>query len=182
MAEITTIARPYAKAAFEFAKAQEGGLKQWSEILTTAAGITRDPSMYQVLSSPMETARKSEIMLAVLEQAYQGEIPQSAQNFIQILAENRRLTALPEVATLYEGMREEEERTIRAELISAFPVSDQQQQQIAAVLKRRLDRDVTLECHVDDSLLGGAIIRAGDLVIDGSARSQLAKLSAVLGQ
>jgi F-type H+-transporting ATPase subunit delta len=103
-----------------------------------------------------------------------------AANFVRVLSANRRLGLLPEIATLYEIMRREAEGSVQAELVSAFPATEAQQAEVIASLRRRLGRDVTLTCTTDAALLGGAIIRAGDLVIDGSVRGKLDRLGTAL--
>ena len=103
------------------------------------------------------------------------------RNLIRLLAQNRRLHALPAIEEQYETLRAEAERTIRAELESALPVSEQELQRIASALKARLGRDVELVCKINEKLIGGAAIRAGDLVIDGSVRARLEKLAATVG-
>ncbi len=179
MAELTTIARPYARAAFETARAVDGGLAQWSEMLQLTAAIVSDPAMREVLASPsLDSDHKAGLMLEVCGDRLTSE----GSNFVRLLAENNRLAVLPDVADVFEQLRAEAEATVEAELVSALQVSDEQREQIAAALSKRLGREVALKCTVDKSLLGGAIIRAGDLVIDGSARGKLAKLAIALRQ
>jgi F-type H+-transporting ATPase subunit delta len=101
-------------------------------------------------------------------------------NFVRVLATNRRLELLPDIAALYEIQRQEAEGTIKAELVSAYPATDEQQARIIESLRRRLGKDIELSCSTDAGLLGGAIIRAGDLVIDGSVRGKLERLGSAL--
>ena len=182
MAETITIARPYARAAFEEANSKKGGLKRWSDFLHVAAGVVANDDMKQVLASPaLSSEEKAELILGLCGDLVDGKGPiQSQQNFVQLLAENERLVLLPEILSLFEDLRAEAEKTIQAQLISAYPVSDEQRDRVAAALKKRLNLDVQLDVQVDETLLGGAIIRAGDLVIDGSAQGQLAKLAHAL--
>ncbi|MFN2273612.1 MAG: F0F1 ATP synthase subunit delta [Anaerolineales bacterium] len=176
MAEILTIARPYAQAAFQFASSQQA-LGQWSDMLELLALVAVDPEMTALIENP----RLTDTELADLFIAIGGDrLDGKCQNFIRLLAENRRLRLLPEIATLFEIQRREAERTIRAELITAFPATEAQQATITAALKQRLGRDIELECSTDSSLIGGAIIRAGDLVIDGSVRGKLERMSNTL--
>ena len=176
MAETTTIARPYAQAAFELARA-ENALPVWSEMLNFVAAVAKDPQIAALLNSP----RVSRTQLADLFISVAGErLNLQGSNFIRLLAENRRLDVLTEIAALYQVMRAAAEGVLEAEMISAQPVSDAQRAQMTAALKARLQRDVNLTVSTDASLLGGAIIRAGDLVIDGSARGKLAKLAVAL--
>ena len=176
MAEKTTVARPYAQAVFDLARSK-GVLRDWSNTLQLAAAVVADPQMQRLISHPR--IRKEQIQSLIMDVAGAG-FSAEAKNFINVLIENRRLNLLPEIAAQYELYRAEAERTITAEVVSAFPVSNEQQARIAAALKKRLGREVSLNCTVDEALLGGAVIRAGDLVIDGSITGQLTRLSSVL--
>ena len=176
MAESLTIARPYAQAAFLFAS-QHQVLRDWSGMLELLAAIATDPEMARLIDSPQLT----DTQLAELFIGVGGEqLDEKCRNFIRVLAESRRLNLLPEIAALFEIQRREAEKSIRAELITAFPVTAAQQDVVIAALKQRLGLDIELECTIDASLLGGAIIRAGDLVIDGSIRGQLERLGSAL--
>jgi F-type H+-transporting ATPase subunit delta len=176
MAEALTVARPYAQAAFNFAS-EQGTLKEWSDMLGLLARIAEDAAMQDVIDSPHMTEQQ----LANLFISVGGEhLAENCANFIRVLATNRRLALLPEISALYEIKRRDAEGSVQAELVSAFPATDAQQAEIIASLKKRLGRDVTLTCSTDATLLGGAIIRAGDLVIDGSVRGKLDRLGAAL--
>jgi len=173
MAEKSTIARPYAVAVFALAK-EQSKLKEWSDMVCTAAAVAHDETIVALFSNTNVSKTKlAELVIAVCGKTLSAE----GKNLIKLLAENRRLVLLPDIAVQYELLRAEEEKTIEAEVISAFQVSDAQQKQIAQKLKKRLGREVTLSCRVDNSLIGGAIIKAGDLVIDGSTTGQIQKLS-----
>jgi F-type H+-transporting ATPase subunit delta len=173
MAEKTTIARPYAEAIFELAKEQKQ-LKQWSDLLQMLAAVTSNEDMHQMIGNT--NVSKDQLADFVLELCG-ADFSTTAKNLVKVLAENRRLTLMDEIAAQYEALRAEEEKTIEAEVVSAFDISEAQQKQIADKLKARLGREVSLSCRVDSSLLGGAIIKAGDLVIDGSTLGQIQKLS-----
>jgi F-type H+-transporting ATPase subunit delta len=176
MAETTTIARPYAQAAFELARA-DNALPAWSEMLNLAAAVAHDPQLTAQLSNPrIARSQLADLFIAVCGK----HLTAQGQNFIRLLADNRRLNVMTEIAALFQVMRAEAEGVLEASMISAQPVSDAQRTQITAALKARLKREVTLAVSTDASLLGGAIIRAGDLVIDGSARGKLAKLAVAL--
>lgn len=178
MAEKSTIARPYAQAAFDLAQ-QADDLKQWSEMLRFAASVAADKQMSALLDSPKVTQRQLvELFFAVCE----GQLNPAAKNFIRVLVDNKRLNVLPEIAGLYEKHRTEAEMSVEAEVISAFPLSDVLQQQITEALKKRLRRAVSLTTRIDESLIGGAVIRAGDLVFDASVSGQLDKLTTALTQ
>lgn len=176
MAETLTIARPYAQAVFLFANTRQA-LGVWSEMLELLAAIAANPDVAGLIDSP----RLTETQRADLFIDLGGEhLDEKGRNFIRLLAENRRLNLLPEIAALYEIQRREAEKTVRAELVSAFPVSDAHKATVMEALKKRLGLEIELECSIDPALLGGAIIRAGDLVIDGSVRGKLERLGSTL--
>ncbi|WP_455200663.1 F0F1 ATP synthase subunit delta [Kaarinaea lacus] len=173
MAEKSTIARPYAEAVFALAK-EQSKLKQWSDMLQAAAAVAMNDDMQAMISNTnVDKAQLANLILDVCG----GKFTAEGKNLIKLLAENRRLPMLAEIAAQYEELRAEEEKTIDAEVIAPFEVSAAQQKQIAEKLKARLGREVSLSCSVDSTLLGGAIIKAGDLVIDGSTKGQIQKLS-----
>jgi F-type H+-transporting ATPase subunit delta len=173
MAEKSTIARPYAEAIFALAK-EQSELKSWSAMLSDIATVAANETMKAMISNTnVGKSQLADLMLDICG----SELSDQGKNLIKLLAENRRLSLLVEIAAQYEVLRAEEEKTIEAEVISAFEVSDAQQKQIAEKLKARLGREVTLSCRVDQSLLGGVVIKAGDLVIDGSTIGQIQKLS-----
>lgn len=180
MAEKTTLARPYAQAVFDLARAQGkdgAGLKAWSEMLELAASVATDPQMQSLIGDPR--IRKEQLVQLVLD-VCGTKLDEAGQNFIKLLVENRRLDVLPEIRAHYEAQRAEAEGTLQAQVVSAFPLSAEQQSKIASALKARLGRSINVTASVDQSLLGGVIIRAGDMVIDGSARGQLANLATAL--
>lgn len=178
MAEKTTLARPYAQAAFEIAQSK-GALARWSEVLAAAAAIASHQDMRALIGNPRVT--KDQLVRLFLEIGG-AQFDEPAQNFVRLLAENDRLGLLPEIAALYETLRAEAEKKVEAQVVSAFPLDDAQQNQIVVALKRRLGRDVALKTSVDPALVGGAVIRAGDLVIDGSVNGHLANLTAALSR
>lgn len=178
MADFNTIARPYARAAFDLAR-EQGQLAAWSEQLGVLAAIVRDVQVQAILASPrLSPAQQQELMLDICGE----QLDEGGRNFVALLAENRRLIALPDVAQQYEELRAAEEGTLQARLISAKPVDDALCDTLAEALGRRLRRKVTLQPEVDESLLGGAVIRAGDLVIDGSVRGRLNRLATELNR
>ena len=178
MAEAITVARPYAQAAFLFANEHQT-LKDWSEMLSLLAMIADDAGMRELIDSPHVT----ETQLADLFIQIAGDqINEKCANFVRVLSANGRLTLLPEIAALFEIQRQDAEGTVQAQLVSAFPASESQQAAIIASLRKRLGREVELSCSTDAELLGGAIIRAGDLVIDGSVRGKLQRLGTALSR
>ena len=175
MAESITVARPYAQAAFDEAR-KLGNLKGWSDMLQAAAQSMANAEVRAVVTSPRVIRSQLEaLMLALSGGSSKGE-----QNFIKLLTESQRLTLLPEIAAHFEALRAEEERSVDVLITSAFDLDEAQKQKMTAALKKRLGREIRLSCAVDNKLLGGAIIRAGDQVIDGSARSQLSELANAL--
>lgn len=178
MAEKTTIARPYALAIFESAKAK-GQLAKVTEALRIAAAAVSDPALASLIGDPGVADDK---ITALLTDVCGDHASAEVGNFFKLLAEYNRLTILPEIADLFDSYRAEEERTVEAEVISAAELSEAQKTDIASGLKKRLGREITLQCSIDESLVGGAIIRAGDLVIDGSITSQLNKLGQALSR
>jgi len=172
MAEKTTIARPYAQAVIDLAK-ESGEMSKWSQMLELAAAVAADPTMDQLIHSPRIEAEE---LLTVFLDVCGDKLNDTGKNMVRVLADNDRLSLLPEIAELFEQQRAESEGTVKAEVISATPLSDAQQSALAQALKKRLGREISLDCTTDESLLGGAIIRAGDTVIDGSAVGRLEKL------
>lgn len=172
MSDSTTIARPYAKAIFEHALAEKN-LAQWSEHLLMLAQVVLNPQASQFIGNPAST---EEQQIELLQAACGGKDNKSLNNLITLLASNKRLMLLPEIKVLYEAHRAEQEKTLDVDVISFSTVSTTQQQQLIDSLSKRLQRKVSLKISIDPSLLGGAVIRAGDLVIDGSVRGKLNKL------
>ena len=176
MAEALTIARPYAQAAFDEASKQNR-LKEWSDALQAATDALSNPLVRSVMDSPrVDEKRRESVMLALCG----GKLAATEQNFIRILVENHRLPVLEEITTLFETMRAEAEKSVDVTVTSAFDLSDAQKQKIAAAMKARTGREVRLHCQLDRDLLGGIVIRAGDKVIDGSARAKLSELAMAL--
>ncbi len=177
MAEKTTIARPYAQAMFDVA-CGKGDLAKTSDALAIASVIAQDSAFSSVIGNPSTASDKlADLVLGVIGDK---KATNEVKNFIKVMAENGRLDVLPEVSELFNQYKATEESTVKAEVTSAAKLTAAQQKQIASKLKQRLGREVTLQCTIDESIIGGAIIRAGDLVIDGSITGQLRKLSLAL--
>lgn len=178
MSDSTTIARPYAKAIFEFALGEKK-LAEWSVYLQTLAQTVLLPQVSEFISNPASsTEQQIELMQAV--SSLKGKDSESLNNLISLLATNKRLELLPEIKGLYEAHRAEQEKTLEVYVSSFSELSAAQQKQLIESLSKRLQRKVSLEISIDPSLLGGAVIRAGDLVIDGSVRGKLNTLSTEL--
>ena len=176
MAELTTLARPYAKAAFEYAQAHQQ-LANWSAMLGLAAAVSQDDTMQRVLKAPRLTStEKATTFIEVCGDKFDAQV----RNFLNIISENNRMELLPEIADMFELYKAEQEQSVDVDVTSAFALSDEQQDKLAKVLSARLGREVRLHAAEDASLIGGVVIRAGDLVIDGSVRGKLAKLAEAL--
>ena len=177
MAELSTLARPYAKAAFEHAAAA-GSLDSWSEMLKTAGAVTADKTMQTVLRSPALTSQQqADALVGVLGDS----LDTAGQNFLKILAENKRLALLPEISTLFEEHKAALEQSVDVEVSTAFELDDATINNLSAALKSKLARDVKVSTVVDKDLIGGVYVRAGDVVIDSSVRGRLAKLAEAMG-
>ena len=176
MAERATIARPYAKAAFEYARTAHA-FAEWSQGLRLAAQIVADPRVAAVTMNPHWTAADRAGL--VTDVAGAG-LSDGMRNFVRVLAENHRLPLLPEVAAHYEVLRASVENTIDVDVVSAVALNDAQAAKLEAALSARLKRRVRMQTSIDAALLGGAVVRAGDLVIDGSLRGRLARLATEL--
>ncbi|WP_432455282.1 MULTISPECIES: F0F1 ATP synthase subunit delta [unclassified Agarivorans] len=174
MADLTTIARPYAKAAFDFA-IEHKALEEWTNMLAFVAEVAVNEHV------SVQLKRQSvETLVDLFTTVCAGQLDEHGLNFLKLMAQNGRLQALPAVLALFLGYKAELAKEITAEVVSASELDAAQQAQISASLEQRLSRKVKLNCSVDASLLAGLYIQAGDLVIDGSVKGQLAKLSNTL--
>lgn len=176
MAENVTIARPYARAAFAFAR-EHNAFASWSKWLSAAASLVQDERVAGLLVSPKVSAQE---LASLVGDASGIGSDKGANNFIAVLAQNRRLGVLPEIAAMFETLRAEVENVADVQVTSAVALDDAQRQRLSSALKVRLKRDVRLHCDIDASLVGGAIIRSGDLIIDGSLKGRLDRLAAEL--
>ena len=178
MAERATIARPYAKAAFEYARVA-GALAEWSQGLQAAAAIVADARVTALVTNPRWTAAGLTDFIGGIA----GErLDAAMRNFVAVLAENRRLLLLPEIAAHYQVLRAQIENTVDVEVVSAVALDAAQAEQLRQALDKRLKRRVRMQNRVDPTLLGGAVIRAGDLVIDGSLKGRLERLATELAR
>ncbi|HEY1889609.1 MAG TPA: F0F1 ATP synthase subunit delta [Steroidobacteraceae bacterium] len=173
MADKSTIARPYAKAAFEEARDRKR-LGPWSEALRTEAAVVSDARVAALLGNPRVTPE--ELAGLVIEIAG-AQLDEEGRNFVRTLADNRRLSLLPEIAARFDELKSEAEGVVDVTVTSAAPLDDSQLGKLAAALERRLGRSVRLHCATDAALIGGAVLRAGDLVIDGSLRGRLERIA-----
>jgi len=174
MAERITTARPYAKAIFALAR-KAGSLAATSTGLQRAATVVADPAVHGLLGNPRVTTTQ----LADLVNGIAG-LDEQGRDFISLLAQNRRLGFLPEIAALFEHMKTEVENAVDVEVVAATNLTSDQESRYAAALQKKLGRKVRLHTRVDGSLLGGAVLKAGDLVIDGSLKGRLERLATEL--
>jgi len=174
MAERITTARPYAKAIFALAR-KGNSLGDTSTGLQRAATVIVDPQVHGLLGNPHVTAAQ----LADLVNGIAG-LDENGKNFIALLAQNRRLGFLPEIAALFEQMKAEVENAVDVDVLAATQLTPDQESRYAAALQKKLGRQVRLHTKVDGSLLGGAVLKAGDLVIDGSLKGRLERLATEL--
>ena len=166
MSEFITVARPYAKAAFDFA-VEHQSVERWQDMLAFAA---------ELLSGALAPETLAESFIAVCGE----QLDENGQNLIRVMAENGRLNALPDVLEQFIHLRAVSEATAEVDVISAAALSEQQLAKISAAMEKRLSRKVKLNCKIDKSVMAGVIIRAGDMVIDGSVRGRLERLADVL--
>lgn len=174
--DITTIARPYAEAAFERAK-ETGQVTAWSESLQLLAAVTGDAQMLALISNP-NVARET-IRDIILDVCGEELLPEAA-NLLRLLAQNARLMAVPEIARLFEISRSKDDGVHAVLVRSAFEISDSQRDSLATALSKRFGGQVELTVETDDTLIGGLEIRAGDLVIDDSVRGKIQQLAHAL--
>jgi F-type H+-transporting ATPase subunit delta len=176
VADLATLARPYANAAFGVAR-DNAQLPEWARSLGLMAAASSDSKLQTVIGSPsVDSIRKAEIVSGLCG----DDITDVLRQFVRVLAENKRLALLPSIFIQFETLRAQEEKSLDVEVVSAFEMNDEELQNITNALRKRFDRDIRLESAVDASLLGGAIVRAGDTVIDGSVRGKMKKMTETL--
>lgn len=177
MAELTTLARPYARAAFEYARKADN-IQIWADALTLLAAVSQQDIVAKMLASPARTAEQKS---AAIIEVCGDKLSPDNQNFVRILADNKRLALLPEIQHLFELYKATLEKSIDVEVQTAYEIEPVLQQTLRDSLNRKLKREVTLRTSINKDLIGGVLIRAGDTVIDGSVRGRLAKLADALG-
>jgi len=176
MAEPSTIARPYAEAAFRLADAQ-GKLAEWSAMLANLSAVAADARIRAAIGDPnVPAAKVAGLFISVLA----GKLTAEAENFVRVLAENGRLDVLAEIRTQYEALKNEREGTVEAEVYTAFDMDQAQLADLVSRLEKKTGRKVKARVSLDKSLIGGVKIVIGDQVIDGSARAQLGALESAL--
>ncbi len=178
MSDSTTVARPYAKAIFEFAL-ENSVLTDWSKILNALSSAASTEEALSFISNPSaKDSQLVDLFLDVYTKTCKDKQGQSVENLLRLMVKNKRLNLLPEITQQFDAFKAEQEKTINVNIITFSPLSKEQSQQLEKKLSQRLNRDVVLHTSIDESILGGAIIRAGDTVIDGSVRNKLNKLIA----
>lgn len=176
MAELVTVARPYAKAAFKFA-AEAKAFAEWSAMLGFAAAVMSDKAVAKALDNPQLTAdKKAELLIKICG----DKLNAPGKQFIHQVAQNKRLQALPQISVLFEKLLAEQQRKQDVQVTSAYPLSALEQQSLGRALAKKLGKEINLQSDVDKTLIGGVIIRAGDTVIDNSVRGKLQQLSHAL--
>ena len=179
MADFETAARPYARAVFELAS-EEGKLDRWQEVLQIAAAIAADEQMEALFGEPAILESDLAKLFVSVAEAAGVEADDDFRNLVALLAENDRLGALPAIAAAYATLKQEAEGKIEVRVRSAQKLTAEQEKKIASSMARRLGKEVSITTEVDESLIAGAIITAGDLVIDGSASGRVEKLAVAL--
>ncbi|OGV28555.1 MAG: ATP synthase F1 subunit delta [Legionellales bacterium RIFCSPHIGHO2_12_FULL_35_11] len=180
MSDNTTVARPYAKAIFEFALDTKS-MVVWSDILTKLTQIVNDKDMMDFIRNPSCTpSQKAELISSVLANFSPKLEEDHISNILNLLSENHRLQAIPDITIQFQLLRREFEKTLEVQVISFAPFTKEQEQKLVDILSKKLQRSVSLDVSIDKSLQGGAVIRAGHLVFDASVRTQIKKLNGVL--
>ncbi len=178
MSDFTTAARPYANAVYDLAHTA-GALDSWSDALANLAAVVSDAQMSKLLDDPKSGKKqKGELIIQVLG----DKLNEQQQNLVKLMAENARLKLMPDVLAQFEVARAKAENKVEAEVISAFELSEKQTSELVNTLKNKLGCEVTLTTTIDESLIGGVIIKAGDTIIDASMKSQLDSLALSLGR
>lgn len=174
MAERYTLARPYAEAVFDLARASGGeDLSQWSDALAALAAIVADETVAALMSNPRVS--DGELADAIIETG-SADFGDGARNLVRLLIDNGRLSLAPEIAELFEIERAAAEDRLDVEITSAVEISEEQQKALGDALEKRFGHKISMTFEQDDSVIGGAVIRAGDFVIDGSLTAQLARM------
>ncbi|WP_068547053.1 F0F1 ATP synthase subunit delta [Thalassotalea crassostreae] len=175
MSELTTVARPYAKAAFDYA-VEAKAVDTWLEMLVFAAEVSQNETISNYLSGGMSTEQVKDLFINVCGE----QLNDKGQNFIKVMAENGRLLVLPQVVSQFSELKAEFEKEITVDVASAVELSAEQVTTLSAALEKRLARKVKLNCTVDTTVVSGLVIKAGDMVIDGSVRGKLNRLASTM--
>ncbi|GAA0484148.1 MULTISPECIES: F0F1 ATP synthase subunit delta [Tatumella] len=172
MSEFTTVARPYAKAAFDFA-VEHQSIDRWQSMLAFSADVASDKQVAELLSGAKAPETVSSTFIAICG----DQLDENSQNLIKVMANNKRLKALPAVLEQFIQLRDAYEAIAEVDVTSANQLSEEQLAKISAAMEKRLSRKVKLNCKIDKSVIAGVVIQAGDMVIDGSVRGRLDRLA-----
>jgi F-type H+-transporting ATPase subunit delta len=176
MAELTTIARPYAEAAFRLAR-DRNELSLWSDTLGLVSAVVADPRIAAALDNPkLSTNDKEALLLSVCD----GRLDALGSNFVRVLVEADRIAVLPQIATLFEALKNDADGVAQARIDSAFPLTDAQLAELRTALEKHFGKTIEATVNVDPALIGGARITVGDTVIDGTMEAQLAAMTTQL--
>ena len=173
MSSLTTLARPYAKAAFDLARGADA-LARWEQMLSLASEVVSEEAIAGLLDNPLISGEQ---VVKILKDSAGDAFDGRFGDYLAVLAANDRLSLLPAITTLYADLRAEAEQRLRVRVVSAIPLDDDQSARMREALARRFDREIELESEIDPAVIGGAVVYAGDQVIDGSLRGRLMKLS-----
>jgi F-type H+-transporting ATPase subunit delta len=176
MAEITTLARPYAEAVFKLA-VERGALDKWGDLLSEMAGIAGHPDMRAAISNPkIADSALAELFLSVVKSPLEEE----AKNFVRVLIDNGRLGLLPQIRTQFDELKGEHEGVAEAEVVSAFPMSDAELGMLTTTLEKHFKRKIKPTVRIDKELIGGVKVTVGDEVLDASIRTRLHSMATSL--
>ena len=178
MAQISTIARPYAKAVFALAR-DARDFDGWQRQLELLAGFARDPQLRAAAANPKHSGAE---VARVIVEAAGDKLSGIGRNLVLLLAERKRLAVMPEILVQFAALRRDEEKVVEVELVTAVPADNAMQQRFAKALEAKLGRSVQLHNSTDAALIGGALVKAGDMVIDGSVRGRLEQLAIALAK
>jgi len=173
MTELATLARPYAEAAFDRAK-ESGATAQWAQALQFLALVLEDPNMTGIVSNPRVGADK---LLQLLLDICQDQVAEEVKNLLKLLVQNGKLKLLPTISKLYEECKANDEGYVNVDLFSAYALTKTEQNKYVAMLEKQLRKKVNATVHVDKTLIGGILAKAGDKVLDGSVSGQLQQLA-----
>jgi F-type H+-transporting ATPase subunit delta len=173
MAEISTIARPYAQAIFDLAKDQKK-LNDWSEMLKLLSGVVENDSIKSVIQdSKILESDKEKLLFNICQKKISGE----CENLIKLLIENKRLLVLPFISDAFESLKANEENSVSAKIIVATKITKKETDEIVKNLEKKLNKKIEASVEIDESILGGSVITVGDTVIDASVKGQLQSLA-----
>ncbi len=179
MAELATIARPYAEALFRVARA--GNLSAWSQLVTELAHVAAHPDVQALSKNPnLSDKLVAETLLALLKSPVSGSMSDEAKNFVGMLVENGRIALLPEIGVQFHALKNAQEGAADAEIASAFELNDAQVKQLVATLEKKFGRKLNPSVHVDQTLIGGVRVVVGDEVLDTSVRAKLQQMQVAL--